>query len=482
MKRTKLKQIKNQNIIIMNRKISTTFLLLFISAVILFYGCKDNNTKKNQNENKSAQTSTSNDSIIANKYYSGFSEAHDTYNAISVASDNKVYYVLSSLPHDIGAQMYRYDPSTDKTEFLADLSEAIGEKQKKYIAQGKSHTEFYEVDNKLYFSTHIGYYEMINGQEHLPKTAPYGYKLYPGGHFLYFDLKTDKITSLAIAPHGEGILTMIMDKERKQLYGITWPSGYFIHYDIDKNQLKDLGKIDGIGEMGVIDKDYRVLCRSMFVEPQSGNVYYSTVNGDIFYYNPEEGALKKLSDVDLRLDYFGKYDLNGAGSMGFNWRKIFWYEKEKVAYGVHGNTGYLFRFDPMNKKIELVTRLASEKSQKNGTYDQFSYGYLGFTLGKDDTIYYLTGSPIFEDGKQIKGVDKINRGAAKGQEHLHLITYNIPEQKYVDHGGIFYADGKYPTYVNSIAIDKSGDIYTLARFINQGKEIEDLIKIPFKNK
>ena len=69
-------------------------------------------------------------------------------------------------------------------------------------------------------------------------------------------------------------------------------------------------------------------------------------------------------------------------------------------------------------------------------------------------------------------------GAARGLENLHLITYNIPCQKYADHGRIFYTDGTRPTYVNSIAIGPNGNVYTLARFEHNGKEIEDLVKIP----
>jgi len=110
-------------------------------------------------------------------------------------------------------------------------------------------------------------------------------------------------------------------------------------------------------------------------------------------------------------------------------------------------------------------------------YDQFSYGYLGFMLGKDHTIYYLTGGPIYKDGKRVKGVDKIAMGAARGLENLHLVTFNIPERAYRDHGAIFYEDGELPTYVNSIAQDQEGNIYTLARFMHEGKEIEDLVKI-----
>ena len=419
---------------------------------------------------------TASPTLTAKHYYSGFSDAHDTYNAISAASDGKIYYVLSSDKHDVGGQFYVYDPATDQTKFIADLSQAVGEE--KYIAQGKSHVEFYEYGGKLYFATHVGFYEMIDGAECLPVNAPEGYNLYTGGHFVSYDMKSGKIESLALAPHGEGILTMTMDKKRGHLYAISWPKGYLLHYDVNTKQLKDLGLVNEQGEGGVIGKDYRVICRSMVVDPRDGNVYYSTAEGDIFFYRPGLDKPEKLADVDLRIDYFGSYDYTGAGSMAYNWRKIFWYEPENVAYGVHGNSGYLFRFDPKEKKIELVQRLTSEPSQKSGMFDQFSYGYLGFMLGKDNTIYYLTGGPIYKDGKRVKGVDRIAMGAARGLENLHLVTYNIPKKEYKDHGAIFYANGDLPTYVNSIAQDKSGNVYTLARFMYNGKEIADLVKIP----
>ena len=205
--------------------------------------------------------------LTAKHYYSGFPDAHDTYNAISAASDGKIYYVLSSTKHDVGGQFYVYDPVTDQTKFIADLTEAVGEKEGKYIAQGKSHVEFYERDGKLYFSTHVGYYVMIDGTEWLPVNAPEGYQHYHGGHFLSYDMKTGKIESLALA-HGEGILTMTMDKQHGHLYGISWPNGYLLHYDLNTRQLKKLGLIDGSGESGAVGKDYRVLCRSMVVDPR----------------------------------------------------------------------------------------------------------------------------------------------------------------------------------------------------------------------
>jgi len=274
-------------------------------------------------------------------------------------------------------------------------------------------------------------------------------------------------------------VSMTMDTERMQIYGISWPSGNFIHYDIKNDKLHNLGRFSGMGEAGTPGKDFRTLCRSLFVDPRDGTLYFSTAEGDIFTYHFKAKEVSKMEDIDLRLDYFGHYNVTRPGSMGYNWRKIFWYAPEEVAYGVHGNSGYLFRFDPGKKTIEIVDRITSEPSKRSGMYDLFSYGYLGFQLNAENQIiYYLTGGPIYENGKRVRGVDKISKGAARGVENLHLITYHIPTHEYRDHGPIFYEDGDRPTYVNSIAVGQDGHIYFLARFQHDGKTIQDLVKIP----
>ena len=417
-------------------------------------------------------------SLLVKRYYSGFDLAHDTYNAISAASDGKIYYVLSSESWERGGQMHVYDPATDQTHFVADLTDVCGEKDKKAIPQGKSHVRFYEHDGKLYFVTHVGVYELIDGMERLPENPPTGYALYPGGHILSYELATGAFTDLAIASDGEGLITMTLDGRRGHIYALTWPLGKLVHYDLNTGKLTNVRLTCGRGEAGTVGDDYRVICRSMFVDSGDGTLYLSTAEGDILSYHPDAGTLQKMPDIDLRLDYFGQYDPTRPGSMGYNWRKIFWHEPEQVAYGVHGNSGYLFRFNPRAPNVEIVQRIASEPSQRSGMFDQFSYGYLGFQPGPDgETIYYLTGGPIYQDGKRLKGADQIARGAAKGLENLHLITYNIPNQHYQDHGPIFYADGARPTYVNSIAISHDGSVYTLARFRQDGTEIQDLVNI-----
>ena len=416
--------------------------------------------------------------LIARCFDSNFPEAHDTYNGMSMASDGRLYYILSSDQHSIGGRMFRFDPANEEIKFLGDLTDLCGEANKACIAQGKSHVLFYEYQNKLYFSTHVGFYQLIDGMDRLPEQAPEGYDLYPGGHILSYDLSQETFEDLAIIPNGEGVVSMCMDKKRGTIFGITWPKGQFFCYQVHEKKLSLLGKISGNGEAGTPGEDFRSLCRSLFVDEYTGFCYFTTIEGDIYFVDPLELKINHEENVHLRLDYFGKYDPSLPGTMGYHWRQIFWYGPEHVAYGVHGNSGYLFRFDPKAQTIEIVDRITSLASKKSGYFDQFSYGYLGFTLGPDGkTIYYLTGGPIYEHGKRVVGEPSIARGAAKGLENLHLITYEIPTDTYQDHGPIFYENGDRPLYVNSIAVDASNNVYTLARINRRGKTITDLIKI-----
>lgn len=421
--------------------------------------------------------STPDAKIIATVYNSGFEHAHDTYNGISTASDGKIYYVLCSQLMDVAGQMYSFDPKSGTIDHLGDLTEICGEKDMKVVAQGKSHVNFVEMQGKLYFATHLGYYSIINGME---KTGvPTGdYNAYRGGHLLSYDMKTRKFEDLGIGPNKEGIITMNMDPVRGIIYGLSWPTGIFFRYDVATKKMDDLGPVTGKGEDGM-GEDFRVVCRSLAINPDDGAVYMTTAEGHIKRLKPGAASIETIEGENMKKDYFGTYEIFTSGSMAYNWRQVFWYGPEKKVYGVHGNSGYLFRFDPSIPGIDVLERLTSIPSKITGMGDQFSYGYLGFKPGPDGrTIYYLTGGPIYVDGKRVKGAESTAKGEAKGLEDLHLVTYDIPTGRYLDHGAVFYPDGQRPLYVNSIAIGDDGTVYTLARITENGKTRTDLISFP----
>ena len=445
---------------------------LTLIAVILLAACAPPPATKTE----APTAATTPGKLSATIMDSKFAEAHDTYNGISCASDGRIYYVLSSEKVDLAAQMYSYDPTNSEIKHLGDLTEACGEKGAKSIAQGKSHVGFAESEGKLYFATHIGYYTIIQGMEK-PGIPPAGMKKYPGGHFLSYDMATGKYEDLAVAPRNEGIITFTMDTKRKRLYGLSWPTGHLLRYDLAKKEMKDIGPVSEQGEDGM-GKSFRTICRSMTVNPEDGSLYFSTSDGLMHRYLYDSEKVEDIKGDDLRKDYFGTYDISTSGSMAYNWRKTFWHDGEKAIYGVHGNSGYLFRYLPATQTVEVLDRITSEDSKRSGMFDQFSYGYLGFALGpQGDTIYYLTGGPVYENGRRVKGKDSTAKGESKGRENLHLITWHIPTKKYIDQGAIYFPNGQRPNYVNSIAVGKDGSVYALTRVSEDDHAKTDLMRI-----
>lgn len=414
--------------------------------------------------------------LTAQPLNSGFPQAHDTYNGMGTGSDGKIYYVLSTAEYNVSAQMYCYDPATKNIKHLGDITEACSEKGQKAIVQGKSHVNFVESHGKLYFGTHVGFYSNVDGMEKMG-IPPAGYKPYPGGHLLSYDLATGQFEDLGIAPHREGILTFNMDTKRGHIFGLTWPTGRFFRYDVAAKEMKDLGPTSAQGENGQ-GPTYRTICRSIAVDPEDGSAYFSISTGAIVRYRWDRNTLETVAGDDLKKDYFGLYDPNSAGHMGYNWRQTVYHPADRMFYGVHGNSGYLFRFDPRQERVEVLDRITSEPSRRSGMFDQFSYGYLGFTLGPDQqTLYYLTGGPVYVDGKRVAGKSSTAMGESKGIENLHLVTYHIPNSHYQDQGAIFFPDGQRPVNVNSIAVGKDGSVYALSRITEKGHTRTDLMRI-----
>lgn len=414
--------------------------------------------------------------LAARVHDSGFALAHDTYNGLSAASDGRIYYVLSTERYDVGAQVFRFDPANGKVSPLGDLTAACNEQGRRTIVQGKSHVQFVEHDGKLYFATHVGYYTIRDGMETMGDPPP-GYKPYPGGHLLALDTTSGTFEDLAVAPDREGVLSMNMDPRRGRIFALTWPTGRFFRYDLAKRDLKDFGPICAQGEGGKGER-YRTICRSIAVDPETGSAYFTDGEGTIHRYDAGRDAVQVVSGDTMKKDYFGLYDPTSPGHMGYNWRQVVYSPDDRLFYGVHGNSGYLFRFDPRAERVEVLDRITSGPSKRSGMFDQFSYGYLGFNLGPDRrTLYYLTGGPVYVDGKRVAGKASTAKGESKGVEDLHLVTFDIPTGAYVDHGAVLLPDGTRPAYVNSIAVGLDGTVYTLSRVRIDGQTRTDLISI-----
>jgi hypothetical protein len=409
-------------------------------------------------------------SLRAATYNSHFPEAAkpgEAFNGMGVSSDGIIYYVLSSAQYNIPGQMYSFNPKTKAITHIANLNDAVGQGNIKAVAQGKSHVNFVQDGDKLYFSTHLGYYNNSSGVERTAK-APNGYRPYPGGHFVSYDMKTGKFANLAIAPGGQGIIAMNMDVQRGRLYGITWPAGDFLRYDLKTKTLKDLGTLFHGGELGALGTTYRAICRRIVVDPRDGSAYFTTGDGTIHRYDYRTDTVDTVADVTLKKDYFGQYNPALHG-MAYNWRAAVWVPSERAIYGVNGRSGYLFRFDPRMRSVEVLARLTSETSKRTGMFDGMEYGYLGLALGANGhTLYYLTGVPLSSDKKRSKT-------AAEQKDGTDLITYDISNRRHVDHGQILLGHGDPIDPPQSLVIGSDGTLYTLSYVINDGKSGIDLV-------
>jgi len=386
--------------------------------------------------------------IPATLHPSGFHLADSNFYSMSLISDGCVYYTLSS--HDINThgRCYRFDPRTDRVEQIFDLGEACGEAGGRTLPQGKSHSPFHEMDGKLYLATHYGFFATKGHKEQVAE-LPEGYEPYPGGHIVQYDLASGQVADIAQAPPAEGFITFNVDPQRGRMYCLTWPGGYFLVYDCERQVLENLGQVSRGGEAGTGDQ-YFCLCRAFAIYPPTGAVYMTNPDGQVLRHMPGEDTMTPVEGLHLKRDILGCWDPHQPGHQGFNWRDIQWHEPSQTFYGVHPKSGWLFHFDPAAERIELVERIAAEPLQRSGRWEPFRYGYLTPRFSPDGrTVYYLTG--VYD----VTGGD--GRHVPTG---IHLVTYNLDTRQRTDHGLLRLTDGRHPVNTQTLVVHESGRLFS----------------------
>jgi hypothetical protein len=397
---------------------------------------------------QSACAETASSVITCRVHPSGFERADSNFYSLNIASDLCVYYTLSSHNIDTHARVYRYDPARDEVKLMFDIGEAVGEAGLKTLPQGKSHSPFFELDGWLYLATHYGFFASTEQREH-PAPVPEGYKPYPGGHLIRFNMTTGETEDLAVAPPEEGIITLNMDAQRGRCCGLTWPKGFFLVYDLETRKLRNLGPVSRGGEVGSGDQ-YFCLVRSFAVDPRDGHVYFTNSDGEVLCYEPGADRVAPFGDLRMDRDIFGAWDPHRPGHQGYNWRDILWHEESQCFYGVHPKSGWLFRFDPPARRIDLIARITADELLRSGRFEPFRYGYLTLQVGPDRrTLYYLTSTygVRTEEGPDLN-------------QKIHLVTYNLETGRYADHGVLQLEDGRYPRMSQCHAVHPNGRGYT----------------------
>lgn len=383
--------------------------------------------------------------IKAELFDPGFREGDSNYHALTAVSDGKIHFAVNTHDPNRAARYYIFDPATNVMMFIAEMDKALGEDAKTQISQGKIHTPLIEHDGKIWFATQTAFYE-----GRLPGTGNKGKIPYGGGHFMSYDLKTGKFTDLAKVIPSESVMTMNMDTKNEILYGLTWPSGLLVSYDIRGHELCTWGAVQERGEWGHHPWEWDVICRTLAVDPK-GNVYGSTMDGMIWHYDcTRTMRVRYMDGLDLsRVPRVQSAEEELKGDFYHGWRVIQWNPNTNSFWGIHFETTTLFEFVPSANFIRAVAELRPKAYQ--GMPRNPEKSQLGFMIGPRNTIFYLAHGPAVT----VQGRPSL-------PSNLYLLTYEIDKARLTDHGPIFSHDGRRVFFAESIAIGPDDHIYTVA--------------------
>lgn len=225
-------------------------------------------------------------------------------------------------------------------------------------------------------------------------------------------------TDLGVPVEKEGIYALVADNQRNVLYGLTYPSGDFLSYDIANGKFALHGKIAEHRIPGEKFERDRLIERALIVDSK-GNILTSGEGGALFRYQPGSSAIQKLAvtvpcepgrEVYNRVDAWSADTLGnlyGGTSDGYLFRlhtdsstvdnlgkPLNQYRISGLVlahngkfYGVGGDDddmARLFSYDPNNGIYKV---LGFVDVNRRPYYSWQAYRISAMTLGLDGTVY-----------------------------------------------------------------------------------------------
>lgn len=358
------------------------------------------------------------------------------FTALCAASDGRVYIGLDY--HGAGANVAVYDPVSDSMKLLGDMQELSGEKNLGREPQSKVHTQICEGrDGKIYFATHLSAwfnFAKISEPEGLP-----------GGHWVVYDPKTDRLTDLGIGLPRNGIITMTIDPHRERLYGLTYPMGHLIYYDIRSKVTVDMGVVQNWASVSrVLTTDDR------------GRVYGFYNDGRIWRYDPERDRVSNLlTQMPLRtpgIPIFRSFYETEHGMMGVARSK-----DGRKWYGLETESSYLFEYDPYQGEEGKTTLLTQMTPDRYLGKRNVPYAMLAFCKDADDVFYHAANTQLGDEPQ----------GSYWGEGYgAAMVTYDLKAGKREDRGVIVAENNRLVMTPTAATCGPDGTVYFMA-FVNE---------------
>lgn len=381
----------------------------------------------------------------------GYLEGDSNYHSLTAASDGKIYFTVNSHHPYSSVKLFQFDPNNGSMATVGDITAELGIDVRREIPHGKVHTPLVEHEGYLYFATHTSQYD-----GNLPAMAPAdGRRPYQGGHFMRYNLASGVFEDLAhLQLPNEGIITMALDAAGRTLYGLTWPTGLLISYNLDERLLHNWGTVQERGEWGRLPEEWDFICRDLGIDP-TGRLYGSTDTGRIWTFEAgEQRPVKYLDPLSLdavpQVQEHGFEYANEPHYFWRNWRAIGWNHATSSFWGLHGGSTQLFEFRPSDGVLRSVANMGVDGRVPSAMRNPYRT-QLGFVVGPDNVIYYLAhGAPVAVEGRRDVSTS------------VHLITYSIDDDVVTDHGILTSPDGRRIFFTESLLLTPDNQLYSVA--------------------
>lgn len=357
------------------------------------------------------------------------------YNYLHQTTDGRIWFAMSSHLPTTHCQLLFFDPTTEKIEFVADIGRALDADADLSISQGKVHVKAFEWEGWLYGATHIGYYDRadhVATPGRIKSRAPY-----PGGLFFKVELGTGQFQALGTAPPEEGIISMVLDRERSRIFGLTWPSGRLLRLDLNQGTVVDCGAACGDAEVGLDCAE--TVCRGLVVDPRNGCLYWSRDSGNVMKYDP---ATHSIYQLDCLL---------GSSRQREIWRTVTWDSDRNLIWAILARSGRIVRLDVDNASVKHWGNESAQGGPLDAWGRPFTVATLGFNIDVSRQIIYAL----------IRRWHRA-RPIPYWWATVELISFDLEREVLTEHGKLRTADGTGIEKADALEFD-SNYFYSVGR-------------------
>ncbi|MCD4824928.1 MAG: hypothetical protein K8S55_09985 [Phycisphaerae bacterium] len=341
---------------------------------------------------------------------------HDTCWSLITGVDGCLYIgVCGEMTGGLSAYVARYDPSNERIDYLFEIAKELGvPTHNGQAAHAKVHYSLLQ-DNEgiIYAATHCTGAPLGDMIWRPWNCWTHPVKNFSGSGLVAYDVSKSKTLSAEIFLPREGSRCMALAPERKNIYGISYPRNHFFIFDIERHQLKDLGRIGSINS------------QCIFTDHKE-NAYTTGDYGELIMCKAEE---EELVDTGIRIPHVNFRD--GFHNVLYDVTPC---PDGESVFGVTWTFGErLFRYDFVRNKLYDYGKAYGPEENR---WDHIINTHVGgLVFGPDNHLYFTAN--LLEGAQSIPHLIRMNPDSGKREVVGQFYHEGIP----ADHIARATADG-----------------------------------------